>query len=452
MEASSPEPAVDDRREIFGWAMYDWANSAFSTTVGTVFLGPYVTELARAAAGSDGLVRFLGIPIAPASFLPYAISLSVGMQVLFLPILGAIADYSRLRKRMLMLFATLGALATISMFFITDGLWWLGGVLFVVANLSFGASIVFYNAYLPDIASQERRDSVSSFGWAMGYLGGGLLLLVNLLLFQFRDALGIDSGLAVRINLASAGVWWLGWSTLTWVRLRTRGAPRDLPAGEGYLSIGFKQLRQTFGELGHFPHTIRFLIAYLIYNDGVQTVIAVSAIFGAEELGLDVGTLSMVILVVQFVAFGGALLLGWLANRLGTKNALVLSLVIWSVVVIYAYGFLYGAAGFWVLGVAVGVVLGGSQALSRSLFSQMIPSGREAEFFSLYEVSERGTSWLGPFLFGAVNQIFGSLRLAILSVIFFFVVGLVLLILVNIPRAIAEARRTEPILETPVIP
>ena len=440
---ATARPMVDDRREIRGWAMYDWANSAFSTTVGTVFLGPYVTELARGAAGPDGMARFLGLGIAPASFLPFAISLSVLLQVFFLPILGAIADYSHIRKQMLMFFAILGASLTTAMFFITAPVWWLGGVLFVLANLAFGAAIVFYNAYLPDISSPEQRDRVSSYGWAMGYLGGGLLLLFNLLFFQFSENLGISSGLAVRINLASAGLWWLGFSVFTWRRLRSRRPRRDLPAQTGYVSAGFRQLRQTLREMRHFPQTVRFLVAYLIYNDGVQTVIAISAIFGAEELGLDVGTLSMVILVVQFVAFFGALFFGWLAGKTGAKRALVVSLVIWSVVVIYAYGFLYDAAGFFILGVAVGLVMGGSQALSRSLFSQMIPIGREAEYFSLYEISERGTSWLGPFVFALVNQFTGSLRLAILSVILFFVLGLAILLVTNTQQAIAEARRAE---------
>lgn len=443
MSSISARPMVDDRREIRGWAMYDWAISGFSTTVGTVFLGPYVTELARAAAGPDGMARFLGLSIAPASFLPYAISLSVLLQVFFLPVLGAIADYSHIRKQMLMLFAFLGASATVAMFFVTGDLWWLGGVLFIFANLSFGAGMVFYNAYLPDIASQENRDRVSSFGWAMGYLGGGLLLLFNLIFFQIHETLGISTSLAIRINLASAGLWWLGFSTITWRRLRSRRPRRELPAQTSYLSAGFKQLRQTLSELKHFPKTVQFLLAYLLYNDGVQTVIAISAIFGAEELGLDVGTLSMVILLVQFVAFFGALFFGWLAGKIGTKRALVVSLVIWSAVVIYAYGFLFDATGFWILGAAVGTVMGGSQALSRSLFSQMIPAGREAEFFSFYEISERGTSWLGPFLFALVNQLSGSLRLAILSVIVFFVVGLVLLVLTNTGAAIAEARRAE---------
>ncbi|HEY6041370.1 MAG TPA: MFS transporter [Anaerolineae bacterium] len=451
MEATTHTWPVNDKREIFGWAMYDWANSAFSTTVGTVFLGPYIAGLAADAAKAfpDGLARFFGIPVAPDSFLPYCISFSVGLQVLFLPILGAIADYSHLRKRMMQLFATLGALATIAMFFIIGDLWWLGGVLFILANLSFGASIVLYNSYLPDIASEDQRDRVSSYGWAIGYLGGGLLLLLNLILFQFRKQIGLETALAVRINLASAGVWWLGWSFLTWARLRTRHARRSLPSGENYVSIGFKQLRQTFREANKYPETLRFLLAYLIYNDGIQTVISISAVFAAAPLirgGLEIeqGTLTMVILMIQFVAFGGALFWGRLANRVGARNAILVSLVIWAVVVTYAYFGLQGdsrVTEFWVLGGVIALVLGGSQAISRSLFAQMIPPGKEAEFFSFYEVSERGTSWLGPLLFGLVNQVLGSLRPAILSLIFFFVVGLILLAFnVNVPLAIKEAK------------
>jgi UMF1 family MFS transporter len=259
---STSQVLVNDKKEIFGWAMYDWANSAFSTTIGTVFLGPYIASLAADAAGADGMARFLGIPVAPDSFLPYCISFSVGLQVLFLPILGAIADYSHLRKRMMQIFATIGALATIAMFFMTGNLWWLGGVLFIIANLTFGAAMVFYNAYLPDIASEQERDRVSSYGWAMGYLGGGILLALNLAFYKFSENLGVPGGLAVRINLASAGVWWLGFSFITWSRLRPRHAARSLPTGETYISIGFKQLGTTFREIKHFPETLRYLLAY----------------------------------------------------------------------------------------------------------------------------------------------------------------------------------------------
>lgn len=444
------EAIVNDRREIFGWAMYDWANSAFSTTVGTVFLGPYVASLARAAAEAAGTptASFFGIPVAPDSFLPYCISFSVGMQVLFLPILGAIADYSHLRKRMMQLFATIGAVSTILMFLVTGSLWWLGGLLFIAANLSFGAAIVFYNAYLPDIASEEERDRVSSFGWAMGYLGGGILLALNLAFFIFSEDIGVPSALAVRINLASAGIWWLGFSFLTWARLRPRHAVRTLPPGETYISIGFKQLKKTFSEIKRFPETLKFLLAYFLYNDGIQTVIAVAATFAAAPIiqgGLEIeqSTLTAVILMIQFVAFFGALFWGKLAGWIGAKQAIIVSLVIWAGVVIYAYGGMTGdtrVLEFFILGGFIAIVLGGSQAISRSLFAQMIPKGKEAEFFSFYEVSERGTSWIGPLIFGLANQWFGSLRIAILSLIFFFVMGLILLPFVNVSRAIADAK------------
>lgn len=450
---TSPEPTPNDKREIFGWAMYDWANSAFSTTVGTVFLGPYLASLATEAARpyADGLARLAGIPIAPDSFLPYCVSISVGMQVLFLPILGAIADYSHLRKRMMQFFATFGALAATLLFFVQGDLWWLGGLLFILANLSFGAAAVFYNAYLPDIASEDQRDSVSAYGWAMGYLGGGALLLLNLIFYQFRETLGVPTGLAVRINLASAGLWWMGFSFFTWARLRSRRARRALPAGENYLSIGFKQLRHTIGELKHFPETLKYLLAYFLYNDGIQTVIAVAATFAAAPLargGLEIetGMLTIVILLIQFVAFFGALFWGKLAGWIGAKQAILVSLVIWSGVVIYAYVGLRPetrVTEFFILSGFIALVLGGSQAISRSLFAQMVPQGKEAEFYSFYEISERGTSWIGPFLFGLMNQVFGNLRPAILSLIFFFIMGLILLPFVNVKKGIDDVKHYE---------
>ncbi len=448
---ATTQTMVNDKREIFGWAMYDWANSAFSTTVGTVFLAPYVASLARAAAEKAGTatVPFLGIPVAPDSFLPYCISFSVGMQVLFLPILGAIADYSHRRKQMMQLFAFIGAIATILMFTVSGDLWWLGGVLFIIANLTFGAAMVFYNSYLPDIASEDQRDSVSSYGWAMGYLGGGLLLVLNLVLYLFSDKIGIPGALAVRINLATAGIWWLGFSFFTWARLHPRHAIHQLPPGETYVSAGFKQLRQTIGEVKHFPETLKYLLAYFLYNDGIQTVIAVASTFAAAPLiqgGLELGqtTLTAVILMIQFVAFFGALLWGRLAKWIGAKQSIAVSLIIWAGVVIFAYGGLKGdsrTVQFFVLGVFIALVMGGSQAISRSLFAQMIPDGREAEFYSFYEVSERGTSWTGPLIFGLANQMFGSLRYGILSLIFYFIAGLIILPFVNVNKAVADVKK-----------
>lgn len=510
---TTPQATINDRREIFGWAMYDWANSAFSTTIGTVFLGPYVASLAAVAAESypDGLARFLGLPVAPDSVVPFGVAFSVVFQAGFLPILGAIADYSHRRKQMLQLFATIGGLATAAMFFITASTWWLGPLLFIIANLAFGAAIVFYNAYLPDIASEEERDRVSSYGFAMGYIGGGVLLALNLAFYTLRDSLGVPGDLAVRINLASAGIWWLGFSTVTWRRLRSRHTARELPQGETLFSIAFKQLSETmeaparliailllspllifiwaplvtpyvlnlmtarqwpldlailpifvpmFGPIimlviflkrkaKTLPETSKFLTAYLIYNDGIQTVIAIASTFAAAPiirggLELTTDTLIAVILMIQFVAFGGALFWGRLAKWIGAKRAIIVSLVIWSGVVIYSYGGMKGdsrVAEFFILGLFIAMVLGGSQAISRSLFAQMVPKNKEAEFFSIYEISERGTSWLGPLVFGITNQVLGSLRPAIFSLIFFFIVGLIILPFVNERKAIEDSKR-----------
>ncbi|MBI4636868.1 MAG: MFS transporter [Candidatus Rokubacteria bacterium] len=438
-----PSP-VSKRREQVGWYVYDWANSAFPTTVVTVFLGPYLTSVTKAAADAKGFVYPLGIPVSAGSFYPYVVSLSVLGQVIFLPILGAIADYSHRKKQLLMLFAYLGALATLALYFVRGTNYLLGGALFVVANVSFGASVVFYNAFLPEIAAADERDAVSSKGWALGYLGGGLLLAMNLAIFSQASALGLTTGEAVRVSLASAGAWWAVFTLVPLATLRSRRSPRALPPGEGYVGTGFRQLRRTLGKARRYPQTLLFLLAFLLYNDGIQTVIALASQFGQEELGLPIATLTQVILMVQFVAFGGALLFNWVARALGTKRAIIVSLVIWIGTVGYAYGFLRTSGQFFVMGAVIALVLGGSQALSRSVYSLMIPKGQESEYFSLYEVSERGTSWLGPLLFGLALQFTGSYRSAILSLVVFFVLGLLVLAFVNVREAVIEAGNEPP--------
>lgn len=439
------EAATYSRREQVSWYFYDWANSAFSTTVVTVFLGPYLTAVAQSAADASGYIYLLGIPILADSFFPYMVSLSVVLQVFFLPILGAIADYSHLKKRLMGIFAYIGAFATMGMYFLEGNRYLLGGGLFLLANLSFGASIVFYNAFLPDIAAPNDRDRVSSQGWALGYLGGGILLAINLVFVQFLAAgMGISTGDAVRISLASAGLWWAIFTLLPLTRLRQRRPIKELPTGMTYLSIGFVQLRQTLRQLPSYPQTLLFLIAYLIYNDGIQTVIALSAQFGSQELGLGTASLIQLILMVQFIAFFGALAFGYLARWIGSKRAILLTLVIWLGVTVYAYAILQTELQFFMMGGVIAIVLGGSQALSRSLFSLMIPRGHESEYFSLYEVSERGTSWLGPLVFGLALQWTGSYRVALLSIALFFALGLLLLPLVNPAQAIREAGNVAP--------
>ncbi|MEM7533705.1 MAG: MFS transporter [Chloroflexota bacterium] len=434
------------KREQFSWGMYDWANSAFSTTVVTVFLGPYLTFITQAAAETTGgYVYPLGIKVLADSFFPYVVSLSVILQVLFLPILGAIADYSQLKKQLFGIFAYIGVFATICLYFLEGENYLLGAACFLIANIGFGAAIVFYNAFLPEIAAPDDRDRVSSQGFALGYLGGGILLAFNLVFVQFlAEPMGVSTGLAIRISLASAGVWWGIFTIIPLINLKQRRAATSLPTGKNYLTVGFQQLGHTLRQLPKYPHTALYLAAYLLYNDGIQTVIALSSQFGSQELGMETASLVQLVLMIQFIAFGGALGFNYLARRMGTKQAIIVSLIIWTGVVFYAYAFLQNVTQFFILGGVIAIVLGGSQALSRSLFSQMIPPGQEAEYFSLYEISERGTSWLGPLIFGLALQMTGSYRVAILSVAVFFAAGLLLLFFVNVRRAIEEAGNPAP--------
>src|SRR5919112_2420262 len=433
------------RREQRGWYFYDWANSAFSTTVVTVFLGPYLTAITENTADANGLVYPLRIPVLAGSYFPYVLALSVGLQVFLLPLTGAIADRTGRKKRLLMLFAYVGAISTIGLYLVQGSAYLLGGLLFVVANLSFGASIVVYNAFLPEIAEPDERDRVSSRGWALGYLGGALLLVANLALFTAHESLGLSEGHAVRISLLSAGVWWALFTLIPLRTLRDRGSVRSGERGAAVITAGFRQLLGTLRTSRAYPQTLVFLGAYLLYNDGIQTVITLTAVYGEAELRFGTGTIISVTLMVQFVAFLGALLLGALARFFGAKRVVLASLILWTGAVAGAYFLQAGAVWqFYLLAAFIGIVLGGSQALSRSLFSHMIPGGKEAEYFSLYEISERGTSWLGPLLFGLTLQLTGSYRSSLASLIVFFVLGFVLLTMVDVRRAITEAGNPPP--------
>jgi UMF1 family MFS transporter len=452
-------PAINDRREIFGWTMYDWAGSAFSTTVGGVLLGPYVTTLAQTAVGDNGVIFSLGFlgDVTAKSLWPYTTSASVLLQVFLLPVLGAVADYTNLKKRILILFTYIAVVATCLLFFVTNGLFLLGSLLFIIANVSFGGAIVMYNAYLPEITTEDLRDKVSSRGFALGYLGGGLLLAVNLALLTIKP-FGLSTEWAVRVSLLSAGLWWGGFAVITFLSLKVREAVRTLPPGQNLLTVGFGELRDAFQELRRLPQTLRFLVGYLFYNDGIQTVIGLASVFLTQELFLARATpetraqleddaqsfVILVFLMVQFVAFIGALGFGRVAQWIGTKRAIMISLVLWTGVIIYAYGFLQTTTQAWGMAAMIALVLGGSQALSRSLFSRMIPAGREAAFFGVYEITERGTSWIGPLIFGYVVSRTGSYRDAILSLIILFGVGLLILALTDTDRAVHDAGNETP--------
>jgi UMF1 family MFS transporter len=440
------------RRERVGWYFYDWANSAFSTTVVTVFLGPFLTTVAEVAAGCglgaddcDRSVHPLGIRVATGSYFPYLVSLSVLLSVLVLPVIGAVADRSAHKKGLLAGAAFVGAGATVAMAFVTGGRYLLGGVLFVLANVAFAASVVVYNSFLPQLAGPDERDAVSSRGWAIGYLGGGLLLLLNLVALAILDN-GTDQRTldVARWSIVSAGLWWAAFTLLPLRRLRSR-PPLSGTARGNPVTDGFRQLSRTVRGLRAYPLTLFFLLAFLVYNDGVQTVIALASQYGTKELDLEQGTLVLTILLVQFLAFGGALALGALARRVGAWKTVLLSLVLWIAVVLAAFRLpAREALPFMLLGAAIGIVLGGSQALSRSLFAQLAPAGKEAEYFGFYEISDRGTSWLGPLAFGLVYQVTSSYRLGLISLLGFFVVGFLLLLAVPMRRAIVAAGNIPP--------
>ncbi len=421
-------------REQRGWYMYDFANSAFSTTVVTLFMGPYLTALTKAAADERGYVYPLGIPVDALSLWSYIVSLSVICQVLFLPMAGAIADYGRRKREVLAATAYLGAIATMAMFFLKGSDYLFGGLLFLIANVAFGASIVIYNSFLPEIAPREERDAVSSKGFAIGYIGGGLLLALNLVLFMNAEKIGISEGMAVRISLSSAGAWWAIFTIPTILRVHNRGAARSLPPGQSAVATVVKQLGHTLSEVRKYPQTMTFLIAYLLYNDAIQTVITLASQFGNDELKIPVSTLTLAILMVQFVAFFGSMIFNWIAALTDAKRAVIISLVIWTGCLVYIYLSVRTTVQFFVLAAIVAIVLGGSQALSRSLYAQIIPKAKEAEYYSIYEISDKGTSWMCPIIFGLTLQFTHRYRLAILSLVVFFIAGLLVLLKVDVAR------------------
>jgi UMF1 family MFS transporter len=431
------------RREQRAWYWYDWANSAFVTTVGTVMFAPYIIGVAENAA-VDGRVSLLGLSVAPGSLPSFLITFSTILSAVLLPPLGATMDRTEKKRQWLAGFAWVGSAFAALIFLATDDRWQFGAIGIIGANLCLAASTVVNDSILPLISEEDERDRVSSRGWAFGYLGGGLLLVVNLamvLLLPF----GMDEATAARVSMLSAALWWAGFTFIPFLRLGDH-APRDVERVEGNaFRQSFGQLYVTLKELRNYPMAWTFLLAYLFFNDGIQTVIVSSSTYGSEELGFGQDVLIITILLVQFVAFGGALLFGRLAGRYGAKHTILGGLVVWMVIVTVAL-FLPERAivPFLVLGVGIGIVLGGTQALARSYYSLLIPRGKEAEYFSFYHAMDRGTSWFGTLVFGLVYQFTGSYRPAIFALIVFFLLGALLLARVDTVRGIREAGNAVP--------
>ncbi|MEY3071987.1 MAG: hypothetical protein RLZZ353_183 [Actinomycetota bacterium] len=426
-----------------GWYVYDWANSSFPTTVGTVFFGPYLIAVAEGSVDAAGRVSLLGIAVAPQQLFFIALAISALLQVFALPIVGAFADRSSHKRRWLAGTAYTGAALTTAMFLVVPGAWQLGFALILFANLAFSASIVVYDSFLPEIAEPDDRDRVSSRGWAFGYIGGGLLLALNLALYLF-DPLG-DEGLTVRISLGSAGLWWALFTIVPLRRLEDGPALHGGDVSGGVVAGAFRELRATMRQLSEYPETVKYLVAFLLFNGGVGTVIYAAGSYATEELGIEIATLTAAILMVQFVAFVGALVLGALARRAGAKQVVLWSLALWSAVVVYGR---FVPAGnvpvFFALAAAIGFVLGGTQALSRSLYSHLVPPQREAEFFGFYQISDRGTSVLGQLGFVFAYGVAGSYRQALLVLIFFFIAGGLMLLVTDFRKGIDAVGNPQP--------
>jgi MFS transporter, UMF1 family len=443
------------RREQRAWYWYDWANSGYVTTVATVLFAPYLTSVAeRDACGFAGTsdrpcttdLSVLGLAVSPGSLVFYIVTLATVVSALVLPVVGAAADRSPRKKTVMAGFAWAGSAAAALMFFVTGSDWQLGALLLFLANICLGSSLVVYDAILCELATPDERDRVSSRGWALGYLGGGLLLGLNLVVVTLHGSLGLSTGLAVRLSLLSAALWWAGFTFVPYLGIRNRPAVGVVAEGGGLVRQSFGQLFATLRDLRGYPVTLTFLLAYLFYNDGIQTVIASASVYGDKQLGFGTSVLIATILLVQFVAFAGALLFGKAAEKVGARKVILAGLVIWMLVV--TAGFFLPERRlslFLALAVGIGLVMGGTQALSRSFFSLLIPRGREAEYFSLYQACERGTSWLGTLVFGLVHQWTDSYRPAIFALIVFFLVGGLLLAKVDPAEGIREAGNTPPV-------
>jgi UMF1 family MFS transporter len=418
------------KKIINAWSMYDWANSAFVTTIMAAVLPIYYSTIAQPALTPTQSTAYWG----------YTNSIALLLIAILSPVLGAMADFRGEKKRFLTIFAIIGIAATALMFFLTTGDWLFASGLFIIGNIGFAGANVFYDSLLPHIAKKGDIDQISTRGYALGYLGGGILLAINLAMIMLvPDHL---QGLMTRISLASVAVWWLVFTIPLWRTVPE--PPRKIFQGEmdvNPIRAGFKRLGETFREIRKYGELFKFLIAFWLYNDGIGTIIKMATIYG-NEIGIGQIDLIGTLLMVQFVGIPFSFAFGWLAKKLGTKNSIFLSLGIYTIISIAGY-FMKTAVHFWILGFSVALVQGGAQALSRSLYGRMVPKSQSAEFFSFYSVSGKFAGIFGPLVFGLVSQLFGNSRLGIISLIIFFITGGLMLTRVDEEKGIQIAQEAD---------
>jgi UMF1 family MFS transporter len=425
----------DYSRVINAWCMYDWANSAFATTIMAAVLPTFYSAVAGGNLPGNTATVYWG----------YTSSISLLINAVMGPILGAMADYIGAKKRFLALFAALGVFFTSLLVLVGQGQWLLASGLYILGYIGFAGANVFYDSLLPHIAKPEDIDYVSTKGYALGYLGGGILLAINVAMILFWDRLGLSSQeMASRLSFLSVGVWWAVFSIPV---LRTVPEPpvhgREA-AGLSPLQVAFQRLSTTFGDIRQYRELTKFIVAFWLYNDGIGTIIKMATIYGAE-IGIGQTDLIGARLLMQFVGIPFSLMFGRMAKSLGTKRSIYLALGVYTLISMAGY-FMNMAWHFWALAAMVGLVQGGSQALSRSLFGVMVPKAKSAEFFGFYDVSSKFAGIAGPAIFALVGQLTGTSRLSIFSLVVFFVVGGLLLTQVNEEEGIRVAREQDAML------
>ena len=422
------------RPQLRAWAMYDWANSAFWCTVIVAVFPPFFSQYAAA-----------GLPEGAAtSYFAWGTTIAVTIVALMAPILGAIADHRALKKKLLAVFLVIGVIATLLMATVNRGDWLYALVLFVVGNIGVASTLVFYDSLLPHIAAPDELDRVSTAGFAIGFIGGGVLLLINLAWILRPAAFGLpDVVAALKLSLASVGVWWLVFSIPLFRRVPEPAVHlRELGNSVGaQIHGGVVAAWKTLLELRRSRNAFLMLIAFLLYNDGIQTIIRMSSIYGLE-IGIDQNAQIAAFVLVQFVGVPCSFAFGAVAGRIGAKTALFTSLCVYVCISVLGY-FMTATWQFFALAFLVGLVQGGSQALSRSLFARMIPKHKSSEYFGFFAVFEKFAGIAGPLVFGASITLFGSSRVAVLSVIVFFVAGALVLTQVDVAAGEADAAAAE---------
>jgi UMF1 family MFS transporter len=405
------------RRPVVAWAMYDWANSAFACTVMAGFFPVFFKQYWNAGVAATESTFRLGVTSGLASL----------MIALLAPALGAIADRGSARLRLLLAFTLLGSVATLALALVPQGSWFLAATLYLVASLGFWGSIVFSDSLLLHVAEPEEFDLVSGFGYALGYLGGGLLFAVNVVMTQQPQWFGLESAAeAVRWSFVSVGAWWLVFALPCVLVVRERDSVASSLRWRHATREGIRELAETMRQLRQYRPLLWFLAAYVLYIDGVNTIIKMAVDYGLS-LGFDQSHLIKALLLTQFVAFPAALAFGWLGGRIGARNGIFLALAVYLGATVYAY-FLQDAFDFYLLAFVVGLVQGGIQSLSRSYFGRLVPPGKSSEFFGFYNMMGKASAILGPVLVGATAALTGDSRLSILSIVVLFVAGGVLLV------------------------